>query len=231
MNLFYQPRLLEGALFLEAEEARHCLQVLRKKTGELIHITDGKGTIAEAVLTAINKRQCQFSLKDTITQPKRPFQISIGIAPTKNQERIEWAVEKMVETGVENIYFIQTKNSERTKINFSRIQKKALEAMKQSFQYYLPEIHDIQKLETFLETPFDAEQKFAGLQDAPLLLKDQAKKEKKQLILIGPEGDFTEDEKALLILKGFMPASLGPNRLRTETAALLSCHTLNLINL
>lgn len=230
MNLFFQPGLLDGALFLEAEEARHCQQVLRKRVGDTIQVTDGKGTIAEAVLTVIDKRQCLFTIREKTTHPRRHHKISIGIAPTKNQERMEWAVEKMVETGIEAIHFFQTQNSERTRINLSRIEKKALEAMKQSFQYYLPEIHDLKKLDAFLKIPRDADQKFVGLQEAALHLKDQAKKGQNYLILIGPEGDFTEEERNLLTQNGFHGASLGPNRLRTETAALIACHTLNLIN-
>ncbi len=146
-------------------------------------------------------------------------------------DRTEWFVEKAVELGIEEIHFMLCKNSERKSINLDRIQKIAISAMKQSWQCWLPACHEIKPFHEIVTGK--ANQKFICYVDQqnPDLLKTMAHPEKSYLVLIGPEGDFRQDELDKAIANGFTKVSLGPNRLRTETAALAACHTLNLINL
>lgn len=226
--MFYQPLIQEGIHHLDQEEARHALKVLRLEKGDALNITDGKGNIYRAQVTAISKSTCQFSIIDTVSVPRRKYSIHIAIAPTKNIDRIEWFVEKATEMGIEAIRFIQCKNSERKVVNPDRLMKKAISAMKQSGQAWLPDLHPIE--------PFEKALDFNGLkfiahvdQQNPAHLKD-APRNSTYLVLIGPEGDFTVDEITKATDKGFQKISLGRTTLRTETAGLAACHILNLIN-
>lgn len=216
---------------LDEEESLHAKKVLRLKSGTVIQLTDGLGKIYEARLTNTESRNCEFSiLKSEQVQP-RNYKIHIAIAPTKNADRIEWFVEKAVELGIDKISFLQCKNSERKSINLERVEKKAVSAMKQSGQVYLPAIQEIRPFQQII-TESDEVGKFIGFVDAqnPLLLKSLAKPSTSYLVLIGPEGDFSPEEMQTALQTGFVKVSLGANRLRTETAGIAACHILNLIN-
>lgn len=229
MPIFYQPLIPEGTHSLDAEEARHATKVLRLQTGDTLQLTDGKGSLYKAVITELSKSACHFSISETISIPRRNYSIHIAIAPTKNIDRIEWFVEKVTEIGIDKISFIQCQNSERRVVNMERIEKKAVSAMKQSGQAWLPELHAISKVETIMSEP--CEQKYIAHVDQanPKHLKE-APPQSNYLVLIGPEGDFTKQEMELAMEKGFQKISLGTTTLRTETAGLAACHILNLIN-
>ena len=229
MPIFYQPVVQEGINHLDQEEARHAIKVLRLQSGDPLRITDGKGSIYECTITDIAKSTCSFSVHKTISVPRRNFSIHIAIAPTKNIDRIEWFVEKATEMGIDKISFIQCKNSERKVVNMERIAKKAVSAMKQSGQAWLPDLRPICPFDTILDEPCD--QKYIAyvdqsntrhLKEAPL--------QSNYLVLIGPEGDFTQQEIHSATGKGFQKISLGTTTLRTETAGIVACHTLHLIN-
>ncbi|MEQ8424615.1 MAG: 16S rRNA (uracil(1498)-N(3))-methyltransferase [Cyclobacteriaceae bacterium] len=228
MQLFYQPLIQDGALHLEEDEARHAIKVLRLKVGDAIQLTDGKGNIFRASIDKIDKTTCSFSVKETITIPKRKFSVHIGIAPTKNIDRIEWFVEKATEIGVDEISFIRCQNSERRVVNLDRIYKKAISAMKQSGQAWLPKLNPIAPFEECLKADG---KKYIAFVDSrnPAHLKD-VQTGNRSTVLIGPEGDFTTEELELAIKNGFQKVSLGSPTLRTETAGLAACHILNLIN-
>jgi 16S rRNA (uracil1498-N3)-methyltransferase len=231
LNLFYQPAIPDGVLHLNDDESRHAVKVLRMQVGDLLNLTDGKGTFYNAIVTVADARKCTFTIQQTTSTPARPYSIAIAIAPTKNIDRMEWLVEKAVEVGVEQIYFMLCKNSERKTINHERLEKIAVSAMKQSGQFRLPVIHEIKPFTEVVS--LSAQQKFICYVDSsnPHLLKTQAKQNQHYLVLIGPEGDFRSDELELANQNGFLKVSLGPTRLRTETAALTACQTLNFINL
>jgi len=231
LNLFYQPAISEGVHHLDPDESRHAIKVLRLQTGDQLQLTDGKGSFYETIITIADSKKCCFSVEEKRTISPRKFSISIAVAPTKNIDRMEWFVEKSVELGVEEIHFMLCKNSERKSINLERIQKIAISAMKQSGQSCLPIFNEIKPLHEIVTGAPD--QKFICYVDQqnPNQLKTMAHPEKSYLVLIGPEGDFRQDELDLAISHGFTKVSLGPNRLRTETAALAACHILNLINL
>lgn len=231
MNLFYQPLIHEGIHHLDAEESRHCVKVLRKKTGELIHLTDGKGFFYEAAILKNDPAQCDFKITSKTPEPPKDFFIHIAIAPTKNADRIEWFVEKAVEFGVNKVSLIECEHSERIFSKTDRLKKIAVTAMKQSLKATLPQIEGLLRLDSLIACA-DEDQKFIAHVDQsnPLHLKDAARKGLRYLVLIGPEGDFSTKELQLAKEKDFQKISLGSSRLRTETAGIAACHILNLIN-
>ncbi len=230
MNLFYQPGIPEGIIYLDAEESRHVVRVLRMNEGDQLNLTDGKGFFYFAKITNADPKKCQFKILDRKETQKRNFYIHIAIAPTKNADRIEWFVEKAVEIGVDEISFILCKNSERKVINLERVEKIAVSAMKQSQQARLPKINEVVPFQKILNSPLD--QKFIAYVDSsnPKHLQSAAQLNKKYLILIGPEGDFSNEELELATQHGFEKVSLGTNRLRTETAGLVAVQVLGLVN-
>ena len=229
MPIFYQPLIPEGTHSLDAEEARHATKVLRLQTGDALELTDGKGSLYSAVITELSKSACHFSINETLSIPRRKYSIHIAIAPTKNIDRIEWFVEKATEIGIDTISFIQCQNSERRVVNMERITKKAISAMKQSGQAWLPELRPIRKVEALFDEACDHKYIAYVDQANPKHLKE-APLQSDYLVLIGPEGDFTQQEIDAAMNKGFQKVSLGLTTLRTETAGLAACHTLNLIN-
>lgn len=231
-NLFYQPGIQYGSLFLDPEESRHATKVLRRKAGDTIHITDGKGVLYTCKITEAMAGKCAFRIESSEQEKTKDFYIHIAIAPTKNPDRIEWFVEKSIEIGIDEISFIECDNSERTSIKNERIEKLAISAMKQSLKLTLPNIHSIRKLQDFIKVD-NSSKKFIAYVDQtnPDELFKTAIPKENYTVLIGPEGDFSPAELELALQNGYNKVALGPSRLRTETAGLAACHTLNLINL
>ena len=230
MNLFYQPLIPQGISYLDADESRHCVKVLRHTVGDTLRITDGQGFFYDTIITKADDRQCTFRIAETIAQPPRNFTIHIAISPTKNADRIEWFVEKAVELGVDKISIVECENTERTYLKKERLEKVAISAMKQSLKATLPRIEGLLPFQDILTD--NATQKFIAYVDQqnPDHLKNMAAAGKDYVVLIGPEGDFSPDELNAALQNGFKKVSLGPSRLRTETAGLAACHILNLIN-
>lgn len=231
-NLFYQPGIQYGSHFLDPEESRHATKVLRRKAGDTIHITDGKGVLYTCKVTEPKPDKCSFVIESSEPEKAKSFHIHIAIAPTKNPDRIEWFVEKAIEIGIDEISFIECANSERTSIKLERVEKLAVSAMKQSLKLALPKIHSIRRLHDFIKAE-NAGVKFIAYVDQanPDELFKAAKPKESYTVLVGPEGDFTPAELELALQNGYKKVALGPSRLRTETAGLAACHTLNLINL
>jgi len=230
VNIFYQPHLHEGRFFLDPEESRHCVKVLRKKTGEEIRLTDGKGSFYRAVITTADPAKCTFTVLAVEEELPRSYSIHIAISPTKNSDRIEWFVEKCVEIGIDRITLIECENTERAYLRKDRLDKVAISAMKQSIKARLPVIDEITKFADIVSGGQEA--KFIAYVDAenPVTLKSAAPPNSAYLVLIGPEGDFTPVELQTALQHGFKKVSLGTSRLRTETAGMVACHTLQLIN-
>lgn len=231
-NLFYQPGIQYGSHFLDPEESRHATKVLRRKTGDIIHITDGKGVLYTCKITDAKPDKCAFRIESSEQEKAKDFHIHIAIAPTKNPDRTEWFVEKAIEIGIDEISFIECDNSERTSIKLERIEKLAVSAMKQSLKLTLSKIHSIRKLKEFIKVE-NSDKKFIAYVDSknPDELFRIAKSNEHYTILIGPEGDFSPAELELALQNGYKKVALGRSRLRTETAGIAACHTLNLINL
>ncbi|HTA63246.1 MAG TPA: 16S rRNA (uracil(1498)-N(3))-methyltransferase [Bacteroidia bacterium] len=212
----------EHTLLLSAEESKHCVKVLRHKNGDVIHLIDGKGNFYEAEITDANPQKCiaQIIRKKPPREPK-PYRLHLAISPTKNADRIEWMLEKCTEFGVDEFSFIICKRTEKTGVKTERLKKIAESAIKQSMQAMLPVINEAQTFKDFIARHTNTSSKYIAhcIDEDKTELKDAVLKVK-PLILIGPEGDFTEEEIKLAIEHKFQPLSLGKNRLRTETAGL-----------
>lgn len=231
MNLFYQPQIAEGILHLDPDESRHAVKVLRKKHGDKLHLTDGKGNFYEATITNPDAHKCAFDITKTIAEQKRNFVIHIAISPTKNADRIEWFIEKSVEFGIDQITLLECDHTERQHIKVERLEKMAISAMKQSLKAELPVIHPLTSFGNFIVSRDESEKYIAHVDNEnKTLLKNLVKPEASYVVLIGPEGDFSDEELMLAEVEGFKKVSLGPSRLRTETAGLAACHILNLAN-
>ena len=242
MYLFYTPDI-ETSHFLSEEESAHCVRVLRYDRGDEILLTDGRGTTYHARITNPHPRHCEFEVLSHEKQEKtHNIYLHVAIAPTKNIERLEWMVEKCTEIGVDEITPLLCRFSERKNLRNDRLEKIILSAAKQSLTPYLPKLNPLTDFGTFIDpsnSPLrggigDESQmdKFIAhcYKDEKRELKDVLNKGRDVLILIGPEGDFSEQEVELAIKEGFVPVGLGRSRLRTETAGVVACHTAVLLN-
>jgi 16S rRNA (uracil1498-N3)-methyltransferase len=230
MNTFYVNDIKNGVRELQDDEAKHCLIVLRLKTGDEIRIVDGIGGIYRSKLTQVDKKACSFAVIEEIHTEEKPFRIHLAIAPTKNIDRIEWMIEKLGEMGVDEVSFIRTEHSERSKLRIDRLEKKAISAMKQCGSAFLMKINDLTPFKNFLTTRSEDLRYIAHVDSKHPYLTTIVKAKKSVVLLIGPEGDFSESELVLSTNKGFVPISLGKNTLRTETAGMVACQAINIVN-
>ena len=234
MHIFYQPDLTQNEIFLDEEESKHCVRVLRMKKDDEVELIDGKGSSAIAKIIDDNPKRCVLNIINRKSHIlNRTYKIHIAVAPTKNFDRMEWFIEKAVEIGIDEISFIECKNSERVKVNMQRWEKVAISAMKQSKQFWLPKINDVRKSDEVMKELSDEELKLIAFceTDIKQTLHHQITKSSNHqiTILIGPEGDFTKDEIDFAIKNNFKTVSFGENRLRTETAALYACMVINIL--
>lgn len=231
MILFYTTEIKDNHAVLNQEETRHCTQVLRKQIGDNIHLVDGQGNFYEARIVEISKKACLVEIIETIANfNSRNFYLHIAIAPTKNMDRLEWFVEKATEIGIDEITPILCQRSERKKLRVDRLEKKALSAMKQSLKATLPIIHKLTPFKEAIQQSPDISLRLMAQGGQKNSLKDNYTPNTAVYILIGPEGDFTDTEKELALANGFHGVHMGNSRLRTETAGLVACHTINLLN-
>ena len=230
-TIFFAPDILSDQT-LPQEESAHCIRVLRKKEGDTIYIADGKGHFFDAEIIEAHQKHCVVNIINTIDEPK-PWSnnLHIAFAPTKNMDRVEWFAEKATEIGIDRFSPLLCRYSERKEIKLPRIEKILISAMKQSQKSFIPQLDEMTALADFIRKPFDG-QKFIAhcYPQEKKLLKDAYTHGGNVLILIGPEGDFSEKEVQLALDNGFEPISLGNSRLRTETAALVACNTIQVIN-
>jgi 16S rRNA (uracil1498-N3)-methyltransferase len=232
MILFYTENIEANIAILDPEETRHCTQVLRKKEGDSIFFIDGKGGFYEGSIQEIQKKSCIIEvLKKEEAYQKRSFHLHIAIAPTKNMNRLEWFLEKATEIGIDEISPVICQRSERRKCRIDRLQKIVLSATKQSLKAYLPDLHEPIPFKQFIQQQrADTLLKYIAQGAENMPLKDNYQAGNNVLVIIGPEGDFTKEELDLAFQNGFQGINLGKSRLRTETAGLVACHTLNLLN-
>lgn len=233
MQYFYSPDANIGNTFeLDREESRHLIRSLRKKLNDKVHITNGKGEVFEATIVDDNMNACILNItKLAEVKFQTNYELHIAISPLKNKDRFEWFVEKASEIGISSITPIKCVRSEKTNIKIERLERIALSAMKQSLKTKLPKINKLTDFEEFISAQTDDFNKFiAWCETDKEELFSNMEIGKKTLILIGPEGDFTNEEVELALKKGFKPISLGQSRFRTETAAVLACHTVFLAN-
>lgn len=230
-TLFYCPNILESPVLPE-EESYHCVRVLRTQEGETITITDGRGFFYDCELVQAHPKQCIVVIHHrTEAAVNRSFLLHVAFAPTKQMDRNEWFLEKGTEIGIDRFTPLLCRYSERKEIKVERLQKIIVSAMKQSMQAYMPEIEPMISFEALIKRPFQGRKFIAHCHDLPKEeLIHTYRKGENALILIGPEGDFSEEEVKRSVNLGFEPVSMGGTRLRSETAALVSIHTIHLIN-
>ncbi len=231
MHLFYASEINSDLFVFDREESRHC-KVLRLKSADIIYLTDGKGTLYHATITDNDPNAYKASIIKTIPNfNKRNYKLHVGISPTKNPERFEWFLEKACEIGIDEITPLICERSEKTTIKTERLEKIIVSAMKQSFSAFLPKLNVCKLFESFVEQNFRAE-KFVAFcnDDDRTLLKNLYLQGQDAVILIGPEGDFTFEEIELAKKTGFTAISLGNSRLRTETAGMVACGIISLMN-
>lgn len=219
---------------LPEEEAAHALRVLRLTEGDEIMLMDGEGTFYRAVIDAADKRHCCYSITEALPQQRQwnPH-LHLAMAPTKNMDRIEWLAEKATEIGFDELTFLRCQFSERTEVKLPRIDKIIISAVKQSRKAYRPQLNAMTPFKDFIRQPFRGDKYICHCYEqedlqAKLELKDVLQAGHDCVVMIGPEGDFSIDEVKQAMQAGFVPVSLGKSRLRTETAALVAVHLMNL---
>ena len=229
MHLFYITDPIAGLLMFSEQESRHCVKALRLKLGDELYLTDGKGNLYRGRIRDNNIKACQIEVLEPINDyPRLPYNLHIGIAPTKNSDRLEWFIEKAVEIGITEITALACERSEHISVKADRVQRLMIAAMKQSLRIDLPTFTPSTSFSAFIqETQNRYAQKYiaycGALAQNPPLLQKICQACQDTLILIGPEGDFSPKEIQQAMDCGFIPVSLGKFRLRTETSALLAC--------
>ena len=231
MHVFYTPDIALRAELPE-EEAAHAVRVLRLQPGDEVTLTDGKGNFFRAEISTATNKRCLLNILETLPQsPLWKGHLHIAMAPTKNMDRTEWFTEKATEIGFDELTFLNCRFSERKVIKTERIHKILVSAIKQSLKAKLPILNEMIDFNKFIEQPFKGQKFIAHCHEGEKqLLKDIMIPGEDALVLIGPEGDFSTEEVKKAEEKRFIPISLGKSRLRTETAALVACHIINLAN-
>lgn len=232
MIRFYAPGLPDNLTLPESDSA-HCVRVLRMREGDLLEAVDGRGTLYRCRLSGAHPKHATVEVVEAVELPKVwDGSITVAIAPTKHNDRMEWLVEKLVEIGVDRIVPLRCRYSERKDINVERLMKIAVSAMKQSLKAVLPEITPMTPFGEFIESCREG-QRFIAYCDPDIprrLLSREYRPGDDTTILIGPEGDFSKEEISRALADGWIPVTLGDNRLRTETAALVACDTCHIIS-
>lgn len=232
MQLFYDPDIRPGIHPLREVEAQHAARVLRKRVGDRLDLVDGRGGWFTATITEITKRDCLLQVDQVRREERRAgHRLALLIAPTKNIDRFEWILEKATEIGIDAIHPFFSEHSERTRLRNDRLERVIESAMKQSLRAFLPVLYPaVSFSEVVQETP-GADKFLAYLGEGErALLAQAAVRERDTVIAIGPEGGFSPAEASRAREAGYRFASLGPHRLRTETAAITAVHTIESLN-
>jgi 16S rRNA (uracil1498-N3)-methyltransferase len=233
MHIFYSPDIKSDEYTLSPEESKHGIKVLRLKKGDRVLLIDGNGKQFNAILQNEDRNKCRVKIVNTESIEKRKdFELKIAIAPTKNISRFENFLEKTAEIGIDHILPFISSRSERRQIKQERSEKILIAAVKQSIAFFKPELHPLTTFESIINTT-DAGEKYIAHcypSDTKKHIKDVYRKGQNVLILIGPEGDFTEDEIRQAVQNGFKEISISGSRLRTETAGIVACHIIDYIN-
>jgi len=235
MNLpyFYEENVEQPIHVLSEETARHCIQVLRMKEGEQLQLTDGKGNSFTAIIITANKKNCEVRIEASSRELRAASNVAIAISLLKNSSRLEWFMEKATEIGISEIIPLICDHTEKQNFRFDRMQNILVSAMLQSQQTWLPQLHQPKRFDDFIREDFDGLQLIAHCAEGEkysLSILINQHSDQNKLIVIGPEGDFSNEEIKASLEKKFMPVTLGNTRLRTETAgivaATLLCNTL-----
>ena len=235
MELFFSTNIKNNMIVLDKVESNHCMNVLRYSIGDSISITDGSGKLYKGVIQEKIKKECHIKINKVIKNSnKKKYYIHIAISTIKNHDRLEWFVEKAIEIGIDEISFLECERTIRTHVRLERLKNISISAMKQSKNLSLPKINSITKFEKFISN-LNSDNNFIchcqnKLDTNIFSFKNKFSISNSSCILIGPEGDFSSKEINLAIQNKIHPITLGNSRLRTETAGVIACHLLNLVN-
>ena len=234
MQLFYAPDVTLPLYTLNDEESKHCVRVLRLRQGDTLHLTDGRGSLHRCEIVEAHQHHCTVKIVETLSEyGRRPYSLTMAVAPTKNIDRYEWFLEKATEVGVDRIVPIECDHSERRTIKHEREERVITSAVKQSIKAYHPTLDEMTDVKKLISAPFEG-RKFIAHCDSSFEKRDYLpsiiKKSENILILIGPEGDFSPEEIKFALENGFEAISLGNQRLRTETAAVAATVMVATIN-
>jgi len=223
LQLFYTSN--PSSTVLEADEFFHCTKVLRNRENDIIFLTDGKGNLYESKILKIKKNHCDLKKLKKIKTIKKIQRTHVVLSTIKSQNRLEWMVEKLTEIGIDEITFISTTNSERSNINYERVDKKIISALKQCKSLFKPKINELISINEFLKNDYGTSNKYIADLTSKIEMKKN-KKDKNSLIIIGPEGDFTKNEIDIFNQNGYKKITLGNQVLRSETAAVIGGYLL-----
>lgn len=233
MQLFYNPDIDEHTqqVSFSKDESRHIVKVLRKTIGDELQITNGKGWLFDAEITIADIKNCVATITRKTHQERQNYKLHLAVAPTKMNDRYEWFLEKATEIGIDTVTPIICDHSERKIIKTDRFEKILQAAMKQSLHYYMPKLKDAILFKDFINQEFEGQKFIAHCEETnKKSLKKELRSNQNVTILIGPEGDFSVKEIETAIKNNFIPVTLGKTRLRTETAAIVACHSVAFIN-
>jgi 16S rRNA (uracil1498-N3)-methyltransferase len=233
MQLFYNPNISSATtdFSFDKEESKHIVRVLRKKENDILHVTNGLGDLFSTSIIFASENKCTVKIDNTQSFSPTDFYIHLAVAPTKMNERFEWFLEKATEIGIHEITPIICDHSERKLIKVERFDKIIQAAIKQSLQYFLPKLNNPISFSEFINKNHDGNLYIAHCESTQRqLLKNSIKPNQRSTVLIGPEGDFSQKEINLALEKKYIPISLGNTRLRTETAAIVACHSIIFAN-
>jgi len=233
MQLFYSPDLTPETSHytFSKEESRHIVRVLRKKENDILHITNGKGYIFSAKVMLADQKNCIVEVTSFEFQKSKNYRLHLAVAPTKMNDRYEWFLEKATEIGIDTITPIICDRSERKVIKAERFEKIIQAATKQSLTPYFPELNPLTSFKEFINSHTNDQLFIAHCEvNQKQSLKQALEINKDVTILIGPEGDFSSKEIELALNNNYVPVTLGDTRLRTETAAIVACHSVAFLN-
>jgi 16S rRNA (uracil1498-N3)-methyltransferase len=233
MQIFYVPGIKSNTCVMDENESRHIIRVLRMTKGDRLKLVDGNGNLYSGIINDPDPSSCGIEITDVIKDfEKRGYRLHIAISPIKNQERFEWFIEKSVEIGVDEITPVICRNTEKPGIKRDRINNIIISAMKQSLKAFRTSLNETVTFGEFINSGPDGIRMIAHCN--PDYKKEKidiiCEKDRDAVILIGPEGDFSDEELRLAFENGFKPVHLGTSRLRTETAGIAACHSVYFIN-
>jgi len=232
MQLFFHPEISEDSqqVTFPRDESKHIVKVLRKIEGDILHLTNGKGFLFETKIISASHNNCSVKVLSAKKQKPAPYRLHLAVAPTKMNDRYEWFLEKATEIGVHEITPIICEHSERKVVKLNRFERVVQSAVKQSLNTYFPILNEAITFSDFLQEQKEGQRFIAHCEEGKdkQSLKSALQKNSEIIILIGPEGDFSPEEIKKALHDNWKPVSLGESRLRTETAAIVACHTVAL---
>jgi 16S rRNA (uracil1498-N3)-methyltransferase len=232
LHLFYTPDIDQDIYHMDETESGHCIRVLRLKKGDVVHLIDGRGGFYSAIIEIPDHRRCIVKvIEKQADLGKRNYSLHLAVAPTKSIERFEWLLEKATEIGVDEITPLLCEHSERKHVRTDRLMKIITSSIKQSISAYHPKLNEMTSFNDFINIEHKGQKFVAHCYNIEKVhVKHRLEPNSGYTILIGPEGDFSEEEVRLALKSGYEPISLGNSRLRTETAGVVACHAVAMVN-